>query len=298
MTRSKEEVQAVLQPYQDAVNEKLSQHFDAYGPDTPLKKVCRYAVMNGGKRLRPVIALMVAEALGKGFDSSGVALAIELFHCASLVADDLPCMDDDDLRRDVPSTHKAFGEGLALLASYTLIADGYGSISRCWKDNPELEGRGFVCAKVLENAARNTGIFGATGGQFLDVFPPEKLSENAIRQVIQQKTVSLFEIAFVGGWLFGGGSAENLSQVEALAHSFGMAFQIADDLGDVEQDKKNDRAVNFPARLGVEKAQERLHDALDCYKDLLTELGIASDGLSALADLVLLEAEKYAPALA
>lgn len=280
----------ILESYQVRVDGLLRRHVQRYTPKTPLSSACAYAVLNGGKRLRPVIALMLADALGKGGKVDEAAIGIEVFHCASLVADDMPCMDDDDMRRDQPATHKAFGEGLALLASYGLISDGYECIARCSAENAQLDPKS--CQLALECASKNTGLCGATGGQFLDVLPPDSLTEEVIREVHQKKTVSLFEIAFVYGWLFGGGNLERLEEVKELAGAFGMAFQIADDIGDREQDAENERAVNFASRLGIQAAVDAVKEELDTYRKKLVELGVDTEALTFLASLVQESAEE------
>ncbi len=258
------------------VNAYLEANHGIFGESSKLRKACEYALMNGGKRLRPMIVLMLAEALGFKADVSQVALSIEYFHTASLIADDLPCMDDDDERRSQPSLHRVFGESPALLVSYTLIAAGYSCIEKnvtILKNSalPFSSQAAEIGIQALGNATYNTGVNGATGGQFLDIFPPD-LSLPTIREIFHKKTVSLFEIAFVYGWLFGGGDIQKISQVKQLASHFGMAFQIADDLDDMIQDEQNKRPLNMGLLLGKEKAQQLLAEEIKNYALLLTEL--------------------------
>jgi geranylgeranyl diphosphate synthase type II len=278
----------ILDKYQNQIHSKLQEKIHAFPQTGILKEACTYALLNGGKRFRPILVFMVAEALQNHLDVSNAALAIEYFHTASLVADDLPCMDDDDERRNKPTTHKVYGETIALLVSYALIAEGYGAIAACLPDyvkgNQERATEGSkIVVMALENATFNTGLSGATGGQFLDIFPPD-LNEATLRQVIHKKTTSLFEIAFVFGWLFGGGDPQQLSQVKACASHFGMAFQVADDLGDVEQDLKNGRKINMAGVFGVETAKRVVLEEVAGYRALLKELRIDSPDLLALAD--------------
>ena len=126
---------------------------------------------------------------------------------------------------------------------------------------------------VLENAAYNTGLFGATGGQFLDLNPPN-LSLSTLKEIIHKKTTSLFEISFVSGWLYGGGDYEQLSLVKEVASHFGMAFQIADDLDDMAQDKGNDRAVNVANVQGESYAQEMFHVEHNLFVEKASCLGL------------------------
>jgi geranylgeranyl diphosphate synthase type II len=270
----------LIDSYRQAVLTAIQENLGRLGPKTALRDACEYALMNGGKRLRPAIVLMIAKELGHGIDATPAALAIEYFHTASLVADDLPCMDDDDERRSKPSVHKVYGEAMALLVSYALIAAGYA----CYAQNANLikkrrdafSAKGdLLCTLVLENATYNTGLWGATGGQFLDLNPSD-LSLTSLRNILHKKTVSLFEISFVSGWLFGGGSIEALGTVKRAASHFGMAFQIADDIDDLEKDRHNGRVVNMAAVFGVDTAQNMLREEIEAYETTLRELNLSS----------------------
>jgi len=290
----------ILKNYKLHVEAQIAKFMCSVGAETPLTKACEYALLNGGKRLRPSIVLMVSEALGHGLDASFAALCVEFFHTASLIADDLPCMDDDDMRRDKPATHKVFGETLALLSSYALISAGY----QCIHDNtlvmcqsPQFSAScDRSCVLALESASYNTGIQGTTGGQFLDIYP-ESLDINGLREVLHKKTGTLYEISFVLGWLFGGGDHSQLSAVKKISQHFGLAFQIADDFGDVEQDKINKRLVNVVNVLGVEEASSLFHSELEAFRSGLEGLNLSSPPLLSLYDLLEKEVEKYTSAV-
>ena len=164
-------------------------------------------------------------------------------------------MDDDALRRGLPALHKAFGEAPALLASYTLIAAGYGGIHEnalvlreCPKLRESADRRAVEC---LEAATRCAGISGATQGQFYDLFPPDSTIETVL-DIIYKKTVTLFEISFLFGWIFGGGDLSSIPLLKKCAYHLGMAFQIADDLEDGIQDVA--RGANIVTVLGRKKA--------------------------------------------
>ncbi|MFQ5729498.1 MAG: polyprenyl synthetase family protein, partial [Waddliaceae bacterium] len=257
---------------------------------------CEYALMVGGKRFRPCLVLMMAKALGQGADATFAALSVEFFHTASLVADDMPSMDDDEQRRGAPSVHKKFGEPEALLASYALIAAGYECIA---KNAEEVKISGFpfsdqadrLCLLALENAVYSTGLKGATGGQFLDISPPD-LSLTGLRDIIHKKTSSLFEISFVFGWLFGGGDPQRLALVKQAASHFGMAFQIADDLGDMEQDLKNKRLVNMANVFGEDAARQMFHEEHDRFLLRINALGVRTKELEEAVSLLKTEVFK------
>lgn len=243
----------------------LRAFIEQMGEKNGLRDACEYALLNGGKRLRPLLVLMIAEALGSSEDVMPAALSVEFFHTASLIADDLPCMDNDDFRRNRPSLHKAFGESVAVLASYALIAEGYGGIYKNSQKRPEIA---LLC---LEAATRCAGINGATNGQFLDLYPPNS-DLDTIKKIIYQKTVTLFEIAFVFGWLFGGGSSSRLSEVRKCAYHMGIAFQIADDLLDEGEDVEN--SINIAKAYGKKGAESLLEEEIDLFSASLKQLGL------------------------
>lgn len=249
-----------------------------FGPKNKLRDAVEYALLSGGKRLRPLIVYMVAEALNKGFDVSFSALAVEFFHTASLIADDLPCMDNECERRGKKTLHQAFDESVALLASYTLISAGYEMLFK----NAEVlaktkkasqERAYFLCTEALREVSKIAGIKGATGGQFLDLFPP-KHDLPTILEIIDKKTAVLFELAFVLGYLFGGGKEEKLEDIKTCAKHLGMAFQIADDLSDLKQDEKNGDVLNLALMVGEKEAQKLFDKEIYEFQLKLKKLGL------------------------
>ncbi|MDP1836448.1 MAG: polyprenyl synthetase family protein [Chlamydiales bacterium] len=269
--------QDLLRKLQTCVDAKVESYLAGLGDTTDLGKATAHALV-GGKRFRPALVLLIADALGRGADPTPAALAIEFFHTASLVADDLPCMDNDDERRGKPSVHVLYGEAVALLVTYALIAEGY----RCLTQRgPLVSDR--ACLVAIENVTRNTGLQGATGGQFIDLFPPD-VSPQTLQEVIHKKTVSLFEIAFVLGWIYGGGDVDSLEKVQQAAWHYGMAFQIADDFEDEAQDAAHGCQVNLALSLGREVAHTRFMEEIEAFRKTLQDLAIASEPMLALAD--------------
>lgn len=277
----------LLKEYQIQIEQALTQEIASFAPHSPLKEICEYALLNGGKRYRPAITLMVSDALGQQANCMQAALATEYFHTASLVADDLPCMDNDDERREKPSLHKVYGEALSLLLTYALIAKGYGNYAenastlKC-ANLAHSQQSDSICTLVLQNATYNTGLSGATGGQLLDIMP-SNLSLATVKEIIHKKTSALFEIAFVAGWLYGGGEREKLSEIKQLANHYGLAFQIADDLADREQDLQKGRKINVANLFGVDQALEMLKKERDDYLQKLSMLSIATPALKNIA---------------
>ena len=194
------ENRSFLQIYKERIDLKIIDALSHFGPQTPLYEACQYALTGEGKRFRPAVILMVAEALGRGVDVTQAALAVEFFHTASLIADDLPSMDDDAQRRDRPSTHIAYGEEVALLASYALIAAGYQCLAKNSREmeiqHPELFQKvPNIAALAIEIASRCTGILGATGGQYLDLLSRD-ISLELIKEIFYKKTATLLSFHF------------------------------------------------------------------------------------------------------
>lgn len=282
---SKEKLKKILAPYQKIIEWEISQALPRFGTKTELYQACEYVLTNGGKRFRPAIVMMVANALPSKNRVVEAALAIEFFHTASLIADDLPSMDNEEMRREKETVHRKFGEASALLASYALIAAGYECLARNTRqlqqeENPLAEKIGIL---ALENATFNTGIQGATGGQFIDLFPP-RLTQDVLFETTQKKTVSLFEIAMVLGWLFGGGNLSKLPLVKKASYHYGMAFQIADDIEDFDTDTAEKRQMNVISFLGKERTKEMFYEEIDAFFKCLEELEINTEELQALGD--------------
>ena len=163
------ELVQLLAPYKLRIEKEIDMLIPTLGKDSKLRDACEYALMTGGKRFRPAIVFMIAEALQLNKNVNKAALAVEFFHTASLIADDLPCMDNDDLRRGKPTVHKAFDEAIALLASFSLIALAFEYLAQCacdLRNIPHLAGKiDEICCIATQEAGRLNGIFGLTTGQ-------------------------------------------------------------------------------------------------------------------------------------
>ena len=237
--------------------------------------------------------MMTAGALDNKLNVLEACLSVEYFHTASLIADDLPCMDNDDFRRSNPSLHKSYGETVALLASYALISAGYEKIFQSVQvlskqKEPFRERANETCVIALDSAVRGAGISGAVGGQYKDLFPENKSLEEVL-DVIYKKTVTLFEIAFVFGWIFGGGDLKAVERVRDIAYHFGMAFQIADDLGDMDQDGED--SLNIGLILGKEKAYSLFEEEVEMFIQKLIKLGLMTPEFQQTIDLLIYHAK-------
>lgn len=279
---------SLIKPLKETFETFLKRNIIRLGDQNKLRDACEYALLNGGKRIRPLIVMMVAKALGNKLDVLEGCLSVEYFHTASLIADDLPCMDNDDFRRSKPALHKEHGETVALLASYALISAGYEKIFQSVQvlskqKEPFRDRANETCVIALDAAARCAGISGATGGQFKDLYPEERTLKEAF-DIIYKKTVTLFEIAFVFGWIFGGGSLEEVEKVRKTAYHFGMAFQIADDLDDVDQDDES--SLNVAHLIGKEEARNLFDNEIEMFVLKMKKLGILTPEFHQTMDLL------------
>ncbi|HEX2580293.1 MAG TPA: polyprenyl synthetase family protein [Rhabdochlamydiaceae bacterium] len=274
--------------HRDKIEQEIAKSILSLGEKTKLRDACEYALKSGGKRFRPLLVLLVADALGNNLNVIDAALSVEFFHTASLIVDDLPCMDNEEERRSQPTLHKIYGESIALLSSYALICAAFEKIHTNTMKMRDSSYKDFADSAgmiALETATRCAGISGATGGQFYDIFPPN-LTLETLRQVIYQKTVTLFEVSFVFGWLFGGGDSFRIEQIKKSAYHFGMAFQIADDLGDLAQDVKNQREINLAKHIGKERAYIVFEEELKHFKVTLMELGLDTPAFKKMCDML------------
>ena len=223
----------------------------------------RYSLMNGGKRLRPVLALEFCKACGG--DRHAVlepACALEYVHTYSLIHDDLPCMDDDDLRRGRPSCHKAYPENIALLAGDALLTHAFEIIADC-----ELSAD--AKCQMVSLLAANAGVSGMIGGQVVDVKSSgKKIDGEKLEFIYRLKTGALIEASMMIGAVLAGADDESVQVVEEIAAKVGMAFQIQDDILDVisttevlgkpvHSDEKNEK-MTYVVWKGLDAAKQEV----------------------------------------
>lgn len=268
-----------IDKYQELFLKALNKDIDSLGPPSNLLEAAKYALLNGGKRIRPVIVLSVADQITEAKLAICAALSVEYFHTSSLIADDLPCMDNDDFRRDKPSLHKVFGEATALLASYGLISAAFQKIEENGRSIKASNDKLACCLRLASSCA---GFKGATTGQYWDLFPEANHLDH-LKKIIALKTETLFEVAFIFGWLFGGGELSAVEKVQQLSHHYGFAFQLADDLKDAKEDAENNCQANFAVLAGESKAKELLQYNVEKYFNILEELGLYSPSLEYIA---------------
>ncbi|WP_460144419.1 (2E,6E)-farnesyl diphosphate synthase [Pseudomonas sp. S2_A02] len=257
-----------------------------------LYEAMRYSVMNGGKRVRPLLAYAACEALGgKAEQANGAACAVELIHAYSLVHDDLPAMDDDDLRRGQPTTHKKFDEACAILAG-----DGLQSLAFSALLDPRLSSCDAETRLQMVSAlALAAGPAGMVGGQAIDLGSVGlKLDQKALEYMHRHKTGALIEVSVKLGALASGHAAKDeLKSLRSYAQAIGLAFQVQDDILDVESDtetlgKRQGADIardkpTYPALLGLDAAKAYALELRDQALHALRPFDAAAEPLRDLA---------------
>lgn len=268
---------AYLERQRHAVEKFLAGLFDAGGAPSSLQEAMRYSVNAGGKRMRPLLVMAAAETLGHpGEKLLPVAAALELVHTYSLIHDDLPAMDDSDLRRGKPSCHRAYGEAMAILAGDALLTLAFELVAGYGLQ----EGRPAQALQIALELARAAGREGMVGGQVLDLEAEGKAVDlEGLEKIDRLKTGALLQAAVRCGAIAAGASKEQLKALDGYASRLGLAFQITDDLLDLEGDTAEmgketgaDRVrgkATLPALLGTEAARRR---AGELYCEALASL--------------------------
>ncbi|WP_437882459.1 (2E,6E)-farnesyl diphosphate synthase [Pseudomonas sp. LRF_L74] len=278
---------------QARVDAALEQLFSATRPElTRIYQAMRYSIINGGKRVRPLLVYAACEALHGDLDQAdGAACAVELIHGYSLVHDDLPAMDDDDLRRGQPTTHKAFDEACAILAGDGLQSLAF-EVLAAPRHNPDDAG---LRLSMIATLARAAGPAGMVGGQAIDLESVgHRLDQAALETMHRHKTGALIEASVRLGALASGKSSEpDLNALQHYARAIGLAFQVQDDILDVESDtatlgktQGKDQAHDkptYPALLGLDAAKTYALDLRDQALHALRAFGDSAEPLRALA---------------
>jgi geranylgeranyl diphosphate synthase type II len=271
----------------------------AASPDTPdvVSRAMRYSLTAGGKRLRPILCLAGAEAVGgERASAMPAACAIELIHTYSLIHDDLPAMDNDTMRRGRPTLHVVAGEGMAILAGDGLLTEAFALLAREPRgDDPALAARKLRVIGVIAHAA---GPAGMVGGQAIDlscVTPdpsggaPPPLDAEGLRAMHARKTGALIRASATAGAIMGGGGDAAVRAIDAAASEFGLAFQIVDDLLDVEGSSADlgktagkDAAAGkptYPSIYGIERSRAMAGECLARAEATLRDAGLADSRL-------------------
>jgi geranylgeranyl diphosphate synthase, type II len=239
--------------------EHLDRHLDSERPMPPgwdrLMHSVRYSVLQeGGKRFRPVLAMLTAEALGQSAEKVlPFAAAVECVHTYSLIHDDLPAMDDDDFRRGQPTNHKKFDEATAILAGDALLTEAFQIVADAYAQEPVL------AVKAIQELAKASGLRGMVGGQAVDMASKkESITLDQLRSMHSMKTGALIRVSAVGAAVLSGADSTQLKDITRYSENLGLAFQVADDLLDFDLAKPE--PGSYPALLGPEKTKQFLEE--------------------------------------
>lgn len=290
-------LQSFSQHYRQRIDDLLLQHIESLPELSPnLKAAMRHGLVLGGKRVRPFLVYATGAMLGVGERLlDGPAAAIECIHAYSLIHDDLPAMDDDDLRRGHPTVHKAFDEATAVLAGDALQTLAFSILA----DHPFPDTLRHPQVKMLSALAKASGYAGMCGGQALDLAAEGKhVGLEALEQIHRHKTGALIECAVMLGALCKENVAgETLHALQKYASAIGLAFQVQDDILDVISDTEtlgkpqgSDQALDkstYPALLGLEAAQDMAKTLHQQALAAIKPLPYNTEILSAFADYII-----------
>ncbi len=276
------------------VNRSLNKYLEEKDcPQSTIYKAMNYSLHAGGKRIRPVIMLSCAELLDGEIDKiMPFACAIEMIHTYSLIHDDLPCMDDDDLRRGKPTNHKVFGEAMAVLAGDGLLNTAFETILKNSEVTPNMT---LAALSILTESA---GINGMIGGQVIDIESEGKTIDTiTLMSLHMHKTAALIMASAKIGALLAGGGKEDLLAVEEFSRYLGIAFQIKDDILDVTGSTEtlgktigkddDSKKSTFVSIYGLEQAEKMLEDYTNKAIESLSKYGAKAEFLISLSRFLL-----------
>ncbi len=252
-----------------------------------LHEAMRYSVMAGGKRFRPLLALYAYELSGKDpADAVRPACALEYIHTYSLIHDDLPCMDDDDLRRGRPTVHKKFNEAIAVLAGDALHAYAFELLASSGN------------SRLVSEVAKAIGTYGMLGGQICDILAENKeIDIEELKHIHSHKTGALIRVSLRVGAILGELGENDLGLISDYGARIGLAFQIVDDIldeiSDTEtlgktagKDKESGKAT-YPRTVGLEKSREIAEQLIASARDDLSRMSMPTDVFHIFADLII-----------
>ena len=275
-----ETLAAWVAPRRARLDELLSSRFDGAWPES-FGEMCRYPIRSGGKRMRPLWAVAAYEAIKSDGDLDEVvnsAAAIELIHTYSLVHDDLPCMDDDDERRGAPTVHVKYGEAPALLVGDALLTEAFRLSATA---SPVKAG---IRAQIVEEIAEASGFQGMIGGQAADIGLAGAVEDvETLIRLHEGKTGALIRLAARVGGLCAGASDEELAALTTYGEAIGLAFQLADDILDAEEDAGDDGPPSYVKLLGVDRCRERATALREQALEAIAPFGERGETLALLA---------------
>ncbi|MGP7816191.1 polyprenyl synthetase family protein [Niallia sp. 01092] len=280
--------------YKTLLEKLLKESVDKLSAPSIIKESMHYSLSAGGKRIRPLLLFATMNAFGEN-PEKGIfpAAALEMIHTYSLIHDDLPSMDDDDLRRGMPTNHKVFGEAMAILSGDALLTYSFQLIAQMQDDSISAD----VKLKVIEVISKAAGPEGMVGGQVADMEGEEKkLNQQELEYIHIHKTGKLLIASVITGAILCKADNKQIEKLTDFAHHLGLAFQIRDDILDLEGDEEligkpvgsdeNNQKSTYPALLTLTGAKKELEIHIEKAKNILKELTLETDLLDAITDLV------------
>ena len=282
------EFESLLGSYQKRINQTLEGLLPS--DDSILSEAMRYSVLNGGKRLRPILVYLSSELGEANHDSiDTLAGSIELIHCYSLIHDDLPSMDDDDLRRGNPTTHKKYDEATAILAGDALQPLAFELISN-------LDTSDFNKITIVNCLANACGYSGMVGGQIKDIHSKEINTVQDLDIMHSQKTGRLIQASLETSGILSGLDQKDIEALNKYGEKIGLAFQIQDDIIDIESPSSisgkdqgsdiNQNKITYPSIVGLEESRTRARELASEAKEMLHLSHKNADNLHKLADYI------------
>jgi len=268
-----------IQSYLNKQSRKINKALSIYlpKPSSPLHEAVRYAVLSGGKRIRPVLTLAACEAVGGDPKKAmPAACAVEFIHSYSLIHDDLPCMDNDDLRRGKPTCHKKFGEDTALLAGDALLTLAFKVLSSHNGHHSPADFKRRL--EVVSWVAQAAGVYGMVGGQAVDMeYQKKEMDLPTMEYIHTHKTGALIAVSLKSGALLGGGTPDQTQALYNYGKTLGLLFQIVDDILDKE---------GYAKMVGIARARKTAEGLVGKAKRKLNNFGKKASALKAIADFV------------
>ncbi|MFJ8256147.1 polyprenyl synthetase family protein [Peribacillus asahii] len=281
--------------YKSVIEKEVVEYVRKLQAPSSVKEAMIYSLEAGGKRIRPMLTFAVLASFGRDIERAiPIAAAIEMIHTYSLIHDDLPSMDDDDLRRGKPTNHKVFGEAVAILAGDALLTYSFQLIAEMTHSEvtPEMK------LELISEVSKSAGAEGMVGGQIADMEGENKqLTLEQLEYIHEHKTGKLLAASILSGAILAGASAEQRQHLRQFAFHLGLAFQIRDDILDIEgteevlgkrvgSDTTNHKST-YPALLTLQGAKEKLAEQVQLAQDALAETKLPTMTLlSELTDLI------------
>ncbi len=295
------DIQRYLREKKEIVDEALERYFSEpeatdskIGYPSSLHQAIRHSLIDGGKRIRPILSIASFEAVGgKGDGILPFACGLEMIHAYSLIHDDLPAIDNDDYRRGKPTCHKVFGEAIGILAGDGLLTEAFGLMTKPSSGDPA------IILDIVNEIARASGIYGMVGGQVADIESEgRKVDYPTIQYIHTHKTGALILASVRTGVKLGGGDVETLKAFTHYGERIGLAFQIVDDILNVEgkaellgkntgSDLFKNKAT-YPSLLGIEESKRRASELMESAINILNPFGPEVEPLKEIARFIVL----------